>query len=103
MPNSPERTTGRSQSDAPRTGALTRLRRIEGQVRGLQRMVEEGRDSMEVLTQMAAVREALRSTGKVLLLAEVKTGMAGACDACDRDGALEVAEAALDLAFRHGR
>ena len=40
---------------------LTRLRRIEGQVRGLQKMVEEDRYCADVLTQISSVHEALRS------------------------------------------
>lgn len=46
---------------------LTRLRRIEGQVRGLQKMVEADRYCADVLTQMAAVHEALRAVGRELL------------------------------------
>ena len=42
---------------------LTRLRRIEGQVRGLQKMVEEERYCADVLTQVASVHEALRGVG----------------------------------------
>ncbi len=38
---------------------LRRLRKIEGQVKGLQRMVEEGRDCEQVLTQVLAARAAL--------------------------------------------
>ncbi len=44
-----------------------RLRRIEGQVRGLQRMVEEGRYCADVLAQIASVQEALGGVGRVLL------------------------------------
>jgi DNA-binding FrmR family transcriptional regulator len=48
--------------------ALTkRLRRIEGQVRGLQRMVDEHRYCADILVQIASVQEALRSVGKLLL------------------------------------
>ena len=43
--------------------ALKRLRRIEGQVRGLQRMVQEDRYCVDVLTQIDAVRAALVSRG----------------------------------------
>ena len=46
---------------------LKRLRRIEGQVRGLQRMVEEDRYCGDILTQLGAVQEALRSVGKELM------------------------------------
>lgn len=46
---------------------LKRLRRIEGQVRGLQRMVEEDRYCADILTQIASVQEALRSVGRELM------------------------------------
>ncbi|MFC6592618.1 metal-sensitive transcriptional regulator [Deinococcus lacus] len=46
---------------------LARLRRIEGQVRGLQRMIEEGRDCHEVLTQFSGVRSALDAAGNAVL------------------------------------
>jgi len=46
---------------------LNRLKRIEGQVRGLQRMVEEERYCTDVITQVSSVQEALRSTAKSLL------------------------------------
>ena len=44
-----------------------RLRRIEGQVRGLQRMVEEDRSCIDVLTQLNSVAAALRAVGLALL------------------------------------
>jgi DNA-binding FrmR family transcriptional regulator len=43
--------------------ALRRLRKIEGQVRGLQRMIEEGRECEDVLRQVAAASSALRRVG----------------------------------------
>lgn len=46
---------------------LQRLRKIEGQVRGLQRMIEEDRYCMDVLLQVAAVRAALNRVGLALL------------------------------------
>jgi len=42
------------------TSCRSRLRRIEGQVRGIQRMIEEERYCIDVLTQLQAVRAALR-------------------------------------------
>ena len=45
----------------------SRLRKIEGQVRGLQRMVEEERYCADVITQVSSVQEALRGTAKSLL------------------------------------
>ena len=46
---------------------LTRLRRIEGQVRGLQKMVQEDRYCADILTQISSVHEALRSVGRELV------------------------------------
>jgi CsoR family transcriptional regulator, copper-sensing transcriptional repressor len=46
---------------------LKRLRRIEGQVRGLQRMVEEDKYCIDVLTQVSAVTRALQSFSLELL------------------------------------
>lgn len=46
---------------------LNRLKRIEGQVRGLQRMVEEDRYCADILTQVSSVQEALRAVGRELL------------------------------------
>ena len=62
-------TTDRHADITPETkqAVLNRLRRIEGQVRGLQRMVEEERYCADVLMQMSSVQEALRSVGRELL------------------------------------
>lgn len=46
---------------------LKRLRRIEGQVRGLQRLVAEDRYCADILVQISSVQEALRSVGRALM------------------------------------
>jgi DNA-binding FrmR family transcriptional regulator len=46
---------------------LDRLNRIEGQVRGIKKMIAEGRDCFDILKQVAAVSGALRSLQKVML------------------------------------
>src|SRR5919109_4617967 len=46
---------------------LTRLRRIEGQIRGLQKMVEEDRYCADIMVQVSAVQEALRAVGRALM------------------------------------
>ena len=48
--------------DKSRTDILNRLKRAEGQLRGIQRMIEEGEPCLDIATQMAAVRKALDST-----------------------------------------
>src|SRR6266487_3099763 len=57
---------------------LTRLRRIEGQVRGLQKMVEEDRYCADILTQISSVQEALRGVGKELMRNHLKHCATGA-------------------------
>ena len=47
--------------------ALGRLRRIEGQVQGIQRMVEEDKDCVDILLQLAAVQGAVEQVQKLLL------------------------------------
>jgi DNA-binding FrmR family transcriptional regulator len=50
-----------------KTANLKRLRRIEGQVRGLQKMVEEDRYCADIITQVASVQEALRGVARNLM------------------------------------
>ncbi len=52
---------------AARTRNLTRLKRIEGQVRGIHKMVEDDRYCADILTQISAVHEALRGVGRELM------------------------------------
>jgi DNA-binding FrmR family transcriptional regulator len=51
---------------------LKRLRRIEGQVRGLQKMVDEDRYCADILAQISSVQEALRGVGRELMRNHLK-------------------------------
>lgn len=51
---------------------IKRLRRIEGQVRGLQAMVEEDRYCADIMTQIAAVHSALQSVGREIMRNHLK-------------------------------
>ncbi len=53
-------------SEEARAELVTRLVRIEGQVRGVQRMLSEGRDCNDIITQLAAVRAAVTSVSVTL-------------------------------------
>lgn len=46
---------------------INRLKRLEGQVRGLQSMVEEERDCHDMLTLLSGIRSALNATGDIIL------------------------------------
>src|SRR5688572_6151543 len=53
-------------------GITTRLRRIEGQVQGIQRMLDSGRECEEVLTQIMAVRSSLDQVGLLLMESHIE-------------------------------
>jgi DNA-binding FrmR family transcriptional regulator len=83
-----------------KSGALTRLRRIEGQVRGLQRMVDEERYCPEILTQMSSVQEALRAVARSLMRNHLKHCVATAHGSSDAE---RVYNELLELIFRQSR
>jgi DNA-binding FrmR family transcriptional regulator len=60
--------------------ALRRLKNIEGQVRGIQKMVEDQKYCVDILTQISAVRAALKSVGMVVLRRHVETCVADAIE-----------------------
>jgi len=64
--------------NATKTAVLTRLKRIEGQVGGLRRMVEEDRYCVDLLTQINAVRAALHKVEEQVLRDHVSHCVAGA-------------------------
>lgn len=64
--------------DTTKTAVLTRLKRIEGQVGGLQRMVAEERYCVDLLTQIDAVRAALHKVEEQVLRDHVAHCVAGA-------------------------
>lgn len=81
---------------------LTRLRRIEGQVRGLQRMVDEDRYCADILTQISSVQEALRGVGRELMRNHLKHCATGAI----RTGgavADQMYDELVDLMYTHNR
>jgi len=86
-----------------KAGVLTRLRRIEGQVRGLQRMVEQERYCTDVITQMTSVQEALRGVGRELLRNHLKHCASTAIRSDDPAATEAMYEELVDLMFRGAR
>jgi DNA-binding FrmR family transcriptional regulator len=82
---------------------LTRLRRIEGQMRGLQKMVDEERYCADVLMQVSSVQEALRGVSRSLLQNHLKHCAAEAIRSEDPRQAEAMYEELLDLVFRNTR
>jgi DNA-binding FrmR family transcriptional regulator len=81
---------------------LKRLRRIEGQVRGLQKMVEDDRYCADILTQISSVQEALRSVGRELMRNHLKHCAAAAIRSSDAD-AEAMYDELVEMMFRHNR
>jgi len=81
---------------------LVRLRRIEGQVRGLQRMVDEDRYCADILTQLSSVQEALRAVARELLRNHLKHCATAAIRKGPAD-AEAMYDEIVDLFHRHQR
>ena len=82
---------------------LKRLRRIEGQVRGLQKMVEADRYCADILTQISSVHEALRAVGRELVRNHLKHCAAAAIRSDDPVAADEMYDELVDMMYKHSR
>jgi DNA-binding FrmR family transcriptional regulator len=82
---------------------VRRLHRIEGQVRGIERMVEEDRYCIDVLTQIGAVTTALESLGMAILDDHVKHCVTGAIASGDAEAAAEKSRELLEAVRRFAK
>ena len=82
---------------------ITRLHRIEGQVRGVEKMVEDDRYCIDVLTQIGAVNTALESLAFKILDDHVRHCVSGALTSGDTEDALEKTEELLAAVQRFAR
>jgi DNA-binding FrmR family transcriptional regulator len=82
---------------------VKRLRRIEGQVRGIQRMVEEDRYCPDIMMQISAVQEALRTVGRALMRNHLKHCTTHAVVHGTADQADAVYDEIVDLIYKHSR
>ena len=81
---------------------ITRLRRIEGQVRGLQKMVEDDRYCADILMQISSVHEALRAVSRELMRNHLKHCAASAIRKGDRE-AEAMYDELVELIHKHAR
>jgi DNA-binding FrmR family transcriptional regulator len=82
---------------------VKRLHRIEGQVRGIERMVEDERYCIDVLTQIGAVTTALESVAFKILDDHVSHCVSGALASGDADVAAEKSKELLEAVQRFAR
>ena len=79
-----------------------RLKRIAGQVGGIQRMVDEQRYCVDVLLQVAAVKAALDRVGQIVLGSHVDTCVNAALDSGDREESRKKVEELMEVFARFG-
>jgi DNA-binding FrmR family transcriptional regulator len=82
---------------------IKRLRRIEGQIRGLQKMVEEERYCADIVVQISSVQEALRGVGRALMRNHLHHCAAQAIRSGTEEQASAQYEELLDLIYKHLR
>src|SRR5579859_2938159 len=82
---------------------MNRLRRIEGQIRGLQKMVEEERYCADILIQISSVQEALRGVGRLLMRNHLQHCATQAIRKGTRDEAEAMYDELLELVYKHLR
>ena len=82
---------------------LRRLNRIEGQVKGLKRLVEEDTYCVDVMTQVSSVHEALRSVGKILMRNHLQHCVTDALRDGDDTKAEKTYQEMMDLIYKFAK
>lgn len=82
---------------------LKRLRRIEGQIRGLHKMVEEDRYCADIITQISSVQEALRGVGRALMRNHLRHCATQAIAKGTPEEAQGMYDELLELIYKHLR
>jgi|GEM_PF-381413 len=92
----------RQHSEVRRT-VKRRLARIEGQIRGIGRMVDEGRYCVDVLTQLAAVQQGVRRVSRELLRDHMAHCVEEAFESGDAEDKRRVSEEIAELMFKYSK
>lgn len=82
---------------------LKRLRRIEGQIRGLQNMVEQDRYCADIMMQISSVQEALRGVGRALMRNHLRHCATQAIVRGSAQEAEAMHDELLELIYKHAR
>jgi len=88
---------------AIKSSNLKRLRRIEGQIRGLQKMVEEDRYCADIMVQISSVQEALRAVGRALMRNHLRHCAAAAIGKGSPEEAEAMYDELVELIYTHSR
>jgi len=90
-------------TDQTQADVLRRLKKVEGQVAGLRRMVEEGKYCIDVLQQVAAVHGALTQASKLIIGSHLKTCVKSALESGDEERGAKVIGELEDMFARYLR
>lgn len=89
IPLHPEKSPAVKRREEEKQRLVNRLKRVEGQVRGIQRMIEDDRYCVDVLVQVSAVSAALKKVGFTLLEHHTRGCVSQAVSEGDGDDAIE--------------
>lgn len=89
-----------SSYEANKADLLQRLRKIEGQVRGVQRMILDDRYCIDVLTQLAAISQGVKRVSMMISESHVKGCVA---EALKKDDSQDVIDELVDVLFKFSR
>lgn len=95
--------THRKTAPPDKSPVVARLKRIEGQVRGVQRMIDENRDCVDVLMQVSAILESLRKVSETLLREHLDRCVTTAVDSGDRKEKVRIYDELADLFNKYAR
>ena len=102
--SSPKQTHRASPRESEaRQDLMLRLRRVEGQVRGVQKMVEDERYCPDVLVQMSAIHESLRAVERALMKDHLQHCATEALRSGDAKQAQRTYDELTELFYRHAR
>ncbi len=88
---------------AARKDAAQRLNRIEGQIKGIKKMVEEGRYCVEVLGQISAAHEALRGVGKLIMRNYLENCVTSSIRSGSKKKAQQTYEEVMDVVYKFAK
>ena len=91
------------RAEGARQDLFLRLRRVEGQVRGVQKMVEDERYCPDVLVQMSAIHESLRAVERILMKDHLQHCATQALRSGDAKQAQRTYDELTVLFYRHAR
>jgi CsoR family transcriptional regulator, copper-sensing transcriptional repressor len=101
--SSPRRGPAGGRREPEKRALLRRLARVEGQVRGLAKMVEDDRYCVDVLTQLAAAHQALRHVARELLSSHMKHCVREAFTTGDAAEGERVTDELAELMFKYSK